>query len=644
MASIPKNSVLVFQKLILLFAVFLGTLLQVPWGRVANTPDSIQALRVDLSFILTMPWLFKAKAQFGPEIVFTYGPFGFLASNVVPSEWFSVLIFIRVLLSIIFTCSFLHLAKNFGFTIKYLLLTFCFFLSIVGWEQYFWISFPVLALIYEIKNEQHAAMSSALALASALVSLIKFNFFIISAVCYLGILCGARPFKFEKLKSCVIFLVSLLSLWSLSGQSLYNFLPWIQSSLDLSKGYTQAMTKGFLEPYGWIEVLLMILAEMALIFLAFQKTCSSFISGYYRYFIFLPFPLAIFIFHRHAFGGNQIEQACAALVFMLFAILMLEGTQSIRFGKAIVFFVITSLLAVVLKNNFWLIVPAHQVPSKVLSLFLDSATFVSGRVPPASNFYSESLARLGEKFPELSKVEGTVDAIPDFGGLILGFKGAIYKPRPAYLSINAHTAQLLKRNERFFNSSHAPVNVLVETVPLEEQSYERFPASIDSLALASILKNYSFRLQEGGVMWLVRDYEGRPWSEPRIEKIDLSLGDSFLIPANKVVWMSMNVRQTFLGFLVENIYKMPRLAICYGAQKINCRTFLNASAEVGFFINPQVKTNRDWLDIQTALSRPRNSDSIETTEVSVIQLDGPTDLWNKKINVEVKIWDDSSLH
>jgi lysophospholipase L1-like esterase len=182
-----------------------------------------------------------------------------------------------------------------------------------------------------------------------------------------------------------------------------------------------------------------------------------------------------------------------------------------------------------------------------------------------------------------------------------------YCPRPVFQSYVACNRQLMVLNERFYLSPAAPEYVLFELKALDR----KFPALEDARVLLALLANYQPVATEGGFVLLkhsatktpmlsmVREGTVRPG-----EAIDLrAFGESDL-------WLQLSLEPTLLGRLRQVFYRPTTVRLAAwrepgGKLMVRNRTPAQMLA-AGFLASPLLMNNEDVLNLYTsrAVARP----------------------------------------
>jgi hypothetical protein len=175
------------------------------------------------------------------------------------------------------------------------------------------------------------------------------------------------------------------------------------------------------------------------------------------------------------------------------------------------------------------------------------------------------------------------------------------RPRPVFQSYAAYSPPLMRMNERFYQSPTAPTNVLFQL----EAYANRFPVLEDSLVLRHLLLNFAPVRAEGPFLLL------RPHSHPAPPRLSL-IKEGTVRPGeaigleeagNEASWLEIELRLNWLGRLRQFFYHAPETNLrILRAGPVPAVASLFAPAPMlaaGFLANPLILDNEDVLKLHT---------------------------------------------
>jgi hypothetical protein len=212
------------------------------------TASATAKIGIDVSWIVGLHLAARRELLFGRDIVFTFGPLGFLGSPQPYIAWTSVAALLFVAAVHFTAClTLLHLARQtLGLpkaTVLVLAAAFT-FPWIAGWGLYGILLFAAVATALYRRRERPTEIlfAVALGLAIGVAGLGKFNVAIVGMViAVLGVASTAR----SPLRSIAAFgvaaAITIVILWLATGQRLADLPVYVSSGVDLSVGYSQSM-------------------------------------------------------------------------------------------------------------------------------------------------------------------------------------------------------------------------------------------------------------------------------------------------------------------------------------------------------------------------------------------------------------------
>jgi len=503
----------VIRKTLHLIFFLVLFLAYVPFGLPKLKLSNLGDLNADVAYQLALPY-FTGHLQFGEDLIFTYGPWGIILGRFSGPQFYKFVLFFHLALAATVSLSFYAISNRYNSRTG--LVTVCFgaIALLMMWitgqrDSYF--MFPVLLVVYHYlatsiiadKDEQFLVpwweflLWIVLSLLSGFLALAKFNIFVVASAAYILIMVdNLRRRRWPVLS--LVYVVALVLSWQGAGQNLFNLPIYVSRSLDLSNGYADAMSKGFFIPYDAKLIALYYSAVGAIGFIAMAAAARH--RWRFPALLSLLFTLLILgVSVKHGIGGNQIEQSLALLFMALCFVLVffyLTLTQNSEFKfhkecKVVVCFVVVSILClstVATSTNF----PISSL-RKSLTTIGNKISLV--RRSPREIFSDDWAATLAESHKfwqhQIGANEQTIDVYPQQTGLVLGRDGLRYLPRPAFLSLNAHTLDLAMLNARHLEKSTSPSFILFGLLPKEWTVNNRHPALADGPSWPILLSKYT---------------------------------------------------------------------------------------------------------------------------------------------------------
>src|SRR6266567_8833117 len=204
---------------------------------------------VDDSWIQMLHTAFAGRLQFGRDIVFTFGPWGFLYGGYHPATYLISVVVWAVLASVFWWAAWrvvTHFFKN-------PLVCWLWLLGVIGLTSISpflnmdvrLTAYPLLLLLlhFSVEERPFTWTQAMLVISLALLSLIKHSMFAIAVVTVL-IIAADNVFRQRRFPWIVLaFAGGIFFFWVLAGQQLSGFGPFLRGAAEIVSGYTEAMMR-----------------------------------------------------------------------------------------------------------------------------------------------------------------------------------------------------------------------------------------------------------------------------------------------------------------------------------------------------------------------------------------------------------------
>lgn len=570
------------------------------FSRVMALPKYAPDVLLDGSYAAALTYFRSNGLQFGADALYSFGPLGYIITGVFTGyAWLAQFIGAFVLaafISLLFSLAATHLPRTAGVLLIFAVI-------FAGPTDATYLAVP--AVVYTYLLTSHRSGNGILivtALGMALIALIKFTFFaaVLAVVPGIVILLWSQQKQFRAGLWATFFLAAYTILWGSFGGGLRAFGLYLRGSFEVSAGYAQTMYVlpmplqlycglGCLALCGVIAGILFAVKASAVsrmnlliwgvgLFLAWKHSFVRADNAHLRsFFCFLPFFLAgVF---AESFPALKVRYTVcrravahvASLPVLCLAIVALSVSDPTKITR--------------MRPDFFL-VDAWQG--------LRDAVQVGTRY----RALRESVAAQARQYDlaELKAVIGS-NAVDVFGqGQSLAIlNGLQYRPRPAFQSFESYTPYLIRRNYDYYVTSPPPF-VLFKLGTVDG----RYPAQEDSLALASILTNYTPVGEKFDHLLLRRLGSVAVEGEMKlIDEREASVGEDVEIPDRKgaPIWCAIQLRIGPLSRLRALLYQPEDVGIRIESTtgRVAQYRYLSGAGETGFIINP-------LLDDQNAVS------------------------------------------
>lgn len=576
-----------------------------------SVPTLCARTDVDSSWCAMLDYAHTHHLQFGKDIVFTYGPLGFLVTPYFSptaagmrlataallcfgaSLGISLLAWrLTLLWRALWLGAFVFVAGNIHSGADVLLN-----LAVVAWG--------LLCLLEQRRLLWLAVF--AFTICAAFGVLVKLTYLLtmgvsVAAISSALLLRGKRR---QGVGMAAGFLGGVLLLWVVAGQDLSNLGAYLTNGWQVCAGFDQAMATDCprLVLQGAVALLLLALITVGLRAFSFDTseipfrwTQRALLCGWLLALLFVTWKHGLIRADRH-----HIE------FFLFFVPLVLLGLEAVpstlqfprELARALAV-VCCALAALILPRIFFpsylqfcLRRPWHLAIENAHSL-LQPQRYLTAM---DERFQAESQTC---RLPKLNAAIGR-SSMDVFGWsqALAVFNGLNLHPRPVFQSYGAYNVPLMRLNEKFFLASNRPEFVLFNLAALDD----RFPALDDAWLLRDLLLNYQLVDGEGSLLLL----KAAGCAQPRMTLLregSAPLGEPIYLPENASnVWMEVAVEPTLLGRAARMLYRsgtvhmkvLGATGVVEGAEFGTPTPMLAA----GFLASPLLLGNADVVDLYT---------------------------------------------
>ncbi len=596
----------------------------VPW-----TPP-LRKGYIEESYFEVLQIAFREHWQFGRDIVFTYGPWGFLYGGTEPAtHWISV--FIWLTLSIIFWWAAVRAMRG------------CFRESAMGWiwlflfvaaagaVHYFtnmdarFAGWTQLFLIVHFFSEDRplTLTQACLAASLGLLSLIKFSVFIQAGVT-VGIVAANVMLRHRRFPWVMaIYCGSILFFWRMAKQSWDGLPLFIENSLRLAGGYTEAMG---LAPVGDTRDLCVFLGG------AFVTLALVAYACWRRYRLVGILPLAgmafaVFTAFKYGYVRHDAHEVMGAVQLLLAGLAALAAAQTIPWKKAITKRVAMAV-PVAYAGCLILALMGRYSPDSPAAAFGETFGLNGWLGPLAITHGNEPFVRaqakyyssVRQRFP-IPQVSWTVDVYP-WNQVAVFAEGLQYRPRPVIQSYSAYTPELAELNAGFLLSEHAPDNVLFTIATIDGH----VPAQEDGPSWPELLSRYDLAsTNDSGLLLFRHSPNPRHFQKISIGDTVIPFQSNAKLPSahEGPLWIEIEINKSMIGRLVTALYKPPEIgiAITLSDGRTGHLRLVPGMARAGFLISPFIEDTKSFVRLAQH-DKPNEPAGPEVTSLSVFVVGG----------------------
>ena len=603
-----------------LLTFFFSSSVFVPWR-----PKIIHIDSLDESWMLAFNALFGRHLQFGREVIFTYGPWGFLDTGIYHPQTYVLLLFAWIATAIACWYAAWTIGRKFiasaAIVFGWLIIT----LAIVAPTSFVSVLLLLATCHFFVRPSRFSKTEHVLILLAALASQVKFSYCLMAIVILAPI--GLNEILERRLpRAWLAFSVWFLIFYLLSFQRLSSLPQYLRHSFQLTGAYGEAMSFT-----TWIPTHLPFRTPpidlVSFLFCGAVILLSIWIARWRleRWMATLPlaaFAGAAFLLFKWGFVRQDFSHVAIATLGLL--ALTLLCLPSLWRSIASISWRVALVVCLGLLGGFYAYY-AHASPDPLPTPlgtlgdiprnFVAAARLATGH-SHLHERYESGLAEIRRASP-LPTLGGTVDVYPCNGAAALAY-GFDYQPRPVMQSYVAMVPELMQLNADHLAGPQAPQNVLFIVVK-DEYWLRHIPAADDSLSWPLLLSRYDFVVKTGGFLVLHQSPRPREYSITPISHIDAGFDTAIPIPAtsNGAIWTRITLHQSSRGKLLSLLYKDPEIEMVIQTRDGRQQAFRIIASEVqaGFLLSPLIEGNSDF----TSLIAPDWQKALLGKEVESIQ-------------------------
>ena len=543
---------------------------------------------------------FSRHWQFGQDIVFTYGPWGFLARGYYPPTY-PVSVIAWIILSLVFLCAgwrlACHLSDN-RLVAGLWLVGFTAAASIPAGDDFNarLVAWGVLLLFLHFFVEEgvFTPIQALLAVSLGWLSLVKFTG-LMESVMVVAVIAADNIFRHRRFPWIVpLWVASLVFFWVAAGQHLSSLGPFLCNSWRITSGYTEAMM--LTDKTGARDAVCFLLIAVLLCALTGRV-------AWVRHRLLGALPLAglgtiLFIVFKLGYVRNDRHEIISATALVLISLVCLAvawpGRK--RAAGAASCLLIASTLFASSVFNCWL--PGNGLWKQLAGTF-SIYNLLAPVAGPYSVYlrsnYEKNLASERKAHP-LPPIEGDAD-LYSYDQTILFAHTLLYQPRPVIQSYSAYTPELAEMNAAHLRTARAASNILFAIQPIND----RFPSLEDGRYWPELLTLYDLKGasdDKGTFLLLSRSAAAREFHLTPLQNTSARFGEPVTLPAatNGPVWVEIEIKKSLAGTVVSTLYKPPVLMLTVSLQDHTQRRFrlVPGMAGSGFLLSPLIADTRSF--------------------------------------------------
>lgn len=481
---------------------FAVALCLVVWAMGFEWPELPAANTIDMSYMQALGIALKRRMQFGSDVLFTFGPLGYLCSSPYDPDlfWLKVIV-AEYAFKLAVAALFVRAALRLVHPIEAGLYAVA--LCVPAMRSDSWWFLASLAAVAWIGGERGRSWPRiALAmLILILIALVKFTYFAYAGACaaaMLGVLASARS-KRSTVLGALLLIALFVAIWSAIGQSPLNIPQYVSRSLELAGGYSEAMSKPVMARDLWLVALVL---ALSLVVAALHVACDR--RSLERWMMAALFACGTFVSFKAGYvrtDGAVIPFAFGAVAPFLIAGAHAEGGAR---HLALVRALAIARCACCLASLAGGVAVGYGLSSPVDAAWMSYGRFTANARAALAPFemrrsLEEQLAarRQAYRAPRIAAEVGdaTIEAFSwEHGFLFLN--ELRWQPRPVAQAFAVFTVAMTQRNAELMESPRAPAFVLLRSGTIDG----RLPGMDDIRSLEVLLRDYGAVLEEKGFL------------------------------------------------------------------------------------------------------------------------------------------------
>jgi hypothetical protein len=537
---------------------------------------------LDSSWDLVLHWAYAARIRHGHQLVFTYGPLGFVwGRNYHPATW-PVSIGIWLVLAIVLYWNVVQvLCRRLAtFASRALVAAVVVSFAATGSDQLLTLFLLLVPVRYYYLDERRTRPGQlVLVAATAMLGLIKGSLLFAGAVVVAIIAFDEALGQRRVPTTIVVLLLGLLAGWLGTGQLLEDGPAWLAANWQYASGYAQGMALAG----PWPPVLAYVAAGAVLALLI--ADIEWFARGLWGIPGVVGQVFVVFFAFKQGFVRHDAH-AHAAFAVLVFASFLYSATtwHEARGPRRRLARALLCVLALVM----WGVITEWRNPFEAFSQSAARLQVAASVLDGSAEERFEDNMRAISAATALSS-HGEPADVYSFRQAILLANGVAYRPRPTIQSYTAFTTELARRNAEFLSTNEAPATIFFDIAPIDE----RFPSLEDGVSWPSLLAWYYVVDGPPWALELRRRTSGPcPVEVLPLATAEARIGERIETPsvAGGPVWVEIQVERTILGRLADLLFRAPdvRLEVVTADGRVDQYRLVPELARSGFLLSPLI--------------------------------------------------------
>ena len=590
------------------------------WFLLIRVPTVPPEPSVDVSWATVLHYAWAAHWQFGRDIVFNYGPLGFLHVGIYMPEtwpWFLAFQVVQRAFYIALVC---RLGLRLPQPARLVFLFGCVLFPTIDSDSIdlLFVTLAGALLCSTGRWDRFLAIPAVLFL--SIIALIKVSFLclVLTVVACVLLHFATQRRWLAAMVVLVAFPAAFATMWvGLARQAMGNLPIFFRNAFEISNAYQQGMTwpPSLVSLASALVVLLLLLVSITKVGWREGRAGDFSLTLMLLGALFLAWKQGFIradIWHTAIFFSFAMSLSIALPVFFP---RLLGPTEARRYWGVVVAVAVLALCGGIVDSRL----------SSLASTTRNKLPWLFSPFKAAATLSEKAHGnRLRYALPKIRSAVGSSSV--DVFGLeqhIALLNDLNYRPPPVFQGYQACTRKLADLNVAFYRSSEAPEFVLFKLQSIDG----RFPTLDNSRALLDLFYRYQFVLEEDGFLLLHQKAppEGGILPMQLIANGQIIAGESLTIPnGTGTIWCELDIRENFLGRLTRLTWAQPplfmRLIPTAGSSQHEHNRIIPSLTRGGFVLSPFLTSTDDFRTLlaQNATDPTNKFDAlvIEPTQLS----------------------------
>ncbi len=601
----------------LLVPLFVAALATLTFLTLSRAPLDLR-VDADTSLCAVLNYANQQGLQFGTDLVFTYGPLGYLMFFYYSPHAAVARMAVETALCFTVALGLCLVAWCLRLAWRFLLLGIFVFLAAnieTRTDLVIDVGFLCWGLLCFVESGRRLVFAALAFTALAVFGALAKTSILFGASLSMVLLAGAMVARGQwRLGAGMMagFGAGLALLWMAVGQNLWHLGAYVRNALVLARGYNQTLHWEPLPSVAGLGWLLMVLAVVVVTIragTAFEQHDNQ--RAWRRGLLLAWLASLLFLTWKHGFVRGDAYHVVyffgfAPVLLLALEILPCEARAARIWARG--FGAVGCLLAIfTLQSLFFApVLRSLQQP------FRNFGYYARCLVRPAEyrRRMNDSLAptRVEARLPALRDRIGqaSVDVFGEQQFYAL-YNDLNYRPRPVFQSYAACNRHLMRLNEQFYLSPAAPEYVLFALGAIDR----RFPPLADAMVLRHLLINFEPVADEAGLL-LLKSEAAEPPQLTLLREGAVRPGDPIVLQefGDTSLWLEITLEPTLFGRLREFFYHPSTVRLAAwrepGIELLTRRRAPAPMLAAGFLASPLLLDNEDVQDLYAAkpLVRP----------------------------------------